>query len=83
MIKVPFITKKTKATYLTKDNIVDVLGAETKVWQTLEVFSKDLNNALINLLRKYSLELRKAKKDIHYWKKRCERLERKSFAKSE
>ena len=76
MINLPFFKKKTKATYLTKDNIVDVLGAERKVWQTLEDFSENLNQALINLLRKYSLELRKAKKDIHYWKKRCERLEK-------
>ena len=79
MIEFTLFKKKTKATYLTKDNIVDVLGAERKVWQTLEDFSESLNQALINLLRKYSLELRKAKKDIHYWKKRCERLEKKKL----
>ena len=72
-----FFKPKNRAKFYTKENIFDYLGAERAVWQTVEDFSDELNKSLTKLLYRYSLELRKAKKDTHYWKKRCERLEKK------
>ena len=77
MIRLPFIKpRNAKAAYLQEHNVIDVVAAEAKVWRTVETFSDDLNKALTGLLRKYSLELKKARKDTHYWQKRCERLEK-------